>query len=158
MITLRFNIRPYLAEYISIRYSWPERSSVKIPPNTDLYFLMIDLLSRRPATAGRDVGNIEFQLPHRAYGKRMETYNYLSKRNQKKIDHAIYVMHWSEFHMFCEHQMHVKGESLLMSVLLFKSKYNIESLSQDAYIKNYQRWRERQHVARRTYKNNSKYF
>lgn len=158
MITLRFNIRPYLAEYISVRYSWPQRSSVKIPPNTDLYFLMIDLLSRRPPTAGRDVGNIEFQLPHRAYGKRMETYNYLSKRNQKKIDHAIYVMHWSEFHMFCEHQMHVKGESLLMSVLLFKSKYNIESLSQDAYIKNYQRWRDRQHVCRRTYKNNSKYF
>lgn len=158
MITLKFNIKPYLAEYMSIRYSWPERSSVKIPPNTDLYHLMIDLLSRRPVNAGRDVGNIEFQLPHRSSGKRTETYNYLPPYAQRKIESAIYTMHWSEFHMFCEYQMHIKGESLLMSVLLFKSKYNIESLSQDAYIKNYQRWRDRQKVCRRTYKNNSRYY
>ncbi len=158
MITLRFYIRPYLAEYMSIKYSWPERSTVKLPPNTDLYCLMIDLLSRRPAGVGRDKGNIEFQLPHRAYGKRTETYNWLSARSQTRIEKAIYVMHWSEFHMFCEYQMHVKGESLLMSVLLFKSKYNIESLSQDAYIKNFQRWRDRQGFRRRMYKNNPNYF
>lgn len=157
MITLRFDIRPYLAEYMSMKYSWPDRDIVKIPPSSELYHLFLDLLARRPITAGREIGNIEFQLPHNECGKRTETFNYLSKQSQTKIEQHIYLMHWSEFHNFAEYQIHVKGESLLMSVLLFKSKYNIEHLSQDAYIKNYQRWRERQQICRRIYKTQTKY-
>ena len=157
MFSFRFDIRPYLAEYCSIKYSWPHRSACKIPPSSELHYLFRDLLTRRPGNAGREQGNIEFILPNSAYGKRTVTCNYLSGRSRQKIEQYIYVMFWAEFHRFCEYQMHVVGESLLMSVLLFKSKYRIESLSQEAFIKNYQRWRDRQGYQRRVYKTKGRY-
>lgn len=157
MFTIRFSIRPYLAEYCSLKYSWPQRSACKIPPSSELHVLFLELLSKRPLTAGRETGNIEFILPNHPSGKRTVTYNYLSQRSQRRIEQYLYVMFWAEFHRFTEYQLHVKGESLLMSVLLFKSKYNIESLSQDAFIKNYQRWRDRQAFQRRVYRTQTKY-
>jgi len=152
MYTVRFFIRPYLAEYVSLKYSWPQKSACKIPPSSELHVLFLELLSRRPIGAGRETGNIEFILPNRDSGKRTATYNYLSGRSQRKIEQYLYVMFWAEFHRFTEYQIHVKGESLLVSTLLFKSKYSIDSLSQDAFIKNYQRWRDRQAFQRRQYR------
>lgn len=69
MFTIRFSIRPYLAEYCSLKYSWPKRSACKIPPSSELHVLFLELLSKRPVTAGREMGNIEFILPNRSSGK-----------------------------------------------------------------------------------------
>lgn len=152
MYTIRFNVRPYLAEYLSMKYSWPQKGACKIPPSSELHYLFLDLLSRRPIGAGRDTGNVEFILPNHARGKKTETHNYLSGRSREKIEQWIYCQFWAEFHRFAEYHIHIKGTSLLMSVLLFKSKYNINSLSQDAFIKNFQRWRDRQAYQRRVYR------
>lgn len=152
MYTTRINLRPYLQEYMLAKYSDDRKQPCKIPPSSDLYLLILDLLARRPASAVRDTGNLEIILPNRAMGKRTSTFNFLSEKSQYEIDRHIYVMFWAEFHRYCEYQIHVKGESLLVAVLLFKSMYDIESLSQDAFIKNYQRWRDRQCQQRRVYR------
>lgn len=152
MYSIRLQVRPYLAEYCSRKYSWPVSSACKVPPSSELYFLFLDLLSVRPPGAPIDRGNLEFILPNRSAGKRPDRFNYLSGRSQERLEQYLYVMFWAEFHRYAEYQIHVRGESLLMSVLLYKSKYCIESLSQEAFIKNYQRWRDRQSFLRRTYK------
>ncbi|NDW13195.1 hypothetical protein D0T50_09845 [Bacteroides sp. 214] len=142
MITTRIEIPPHLKEYCVGKFNNHAIGAIRFPDNTDIYHLIWDLLERRPKNCPVDKGNLEIVLPHRACGKSPQTYNYLSIRSQAIIIKKIQVMMWAEFHEFVDANKHLHGLEYIQSVHYFTRKYDITSISEDAFIKNFYRWRE----------------
>lgn len=141
MVTTRINVPVYIAEYIRGRYADFSDSPVRLPDSSDLYHMVWDLMEKRPFGVGADTGNLELVLPERSVGKRPETYNYLGVRSQRIISRRMEVMMWAEAHCYIDEQKHQYGVDYKDAVIRFRLKYGIESLSEDAFIKNYYRWR-----------------
>lgn len=149
MITVKIFVEPYLAEYIRGKYFDHDTGAVRFPSSLDVYVLIYDLLKRRPADHPVDTGNLEFCLPDRreAYGpggKTPEIYNYLSDRAAKILADKFRLMFCAELHDFMDENKHLKGIQFKESAYLFMCKYGIESIGEDALLKNYQRWRDKQ--------------
>lgn len=144
MITVKTTVEPHVAEYIRGKFYDREARVVRFPPTLDIYILIYDLLQKRPATNPVDSGNLEFALPERREGKDPLTYNYLSGRAQKILSDKLRLMMWAELHDLMDENKHINGIQFKESVFLFMRKYNIESITEDALLKNYQRWRDKQ--------------
>lgn len=147
MITSRLQVEPYVAEYAKGKYWDPAVDAVRFPDTTDIYVTVYDLMSRRPGSA-IDRGNLEIALPDRrdanmAGGKSPEHFNWFSERAARVISDRLKVMMWAEVHDYMTEQKHVHGIQYKDSVYAFLTRYGIESISEDALIKNYYRWRER---------------
>lgn len=141
MVTVKINISAYVAEYIAGKF-WDEAAgAVRFPADSDIYILLYDLLQKRPADSPVDRGNLELALPCRREGKKPETYNYLSARAQAMLEEKMRTMMWAEAHEYLDSQKHVKGVDFKDSIFTFMCRYGIESISEDAIFKNYQRWR-----------------
>jgi hypothetical protein len=144
MITIKINIKEHLKEYLIGRYNrFDEKSPVRFPDQIDLYILIWDLLVKRPVNCPVDIGNLEIVLPDRYGSKSPEYYNYLGNRSRKKIERKIEIMMWADFREFIEIERHRNGSSIIDSVYLFMSKYGIRSITEDALVKSYYRWRNR---------------
>lgn len=143
MVKTKIDITPYVAEYLTGKYFDPEAGCVRFPGNLDLYVTIWDLLQKRPEGAAIDKGNLEFVLPDRREGKDPETYNYLSKRSAKILEKKMSVMMWAELHEFMDENKHARGIRFKDSAFIFLRKYNIDSISDDGILKNYQRWRDK---------------
>ena len=141
MVTTRINIPEHLREYIEGKYGNFSHDPVRFPDNYDLYHIIFDLLEKRPGNLSKDEGNLEIVLPERSVGKRPEYYNYLGQRSQRIIAQKIGIMMWSEAHDFIDQKKHVDGMEYKDAVHLFMNRYGIDSLSEDAFLKNYYRWR-----------------
>ena len=86
MITTRITVKPHVAEYVCGKYAAFDRTSpVRFPSHTDIYLMIWEHLVKRPASCGRDEGNLEIALPVRYGSKPPEYYNWLSARAQKII-------------------------------------------------------------------------
>lgn len=144
MITVKIDIEPYVAEYIRGKYYSEESRAVRFKATSDVYVLIYDLLQRRPERCPVDSGNLEFCLPDRREGKDPVSYNYLSSRAQKILEGKLRLMLWAELHDFMDEEKHLHGVQYKDSVFRFMTRYGIESLSEDALLKNYQRWRDKQ--------------
>ncbi|MDO4779810.1 MAG: hypothetical protein Q3992_02155 [Bacteroides sp.] len=149
MITTRIYIDEHLAEYCRSKFTEVGELGdyVRFPDRLDIYHLIYDLLERRPLNVGRDEGNLCIYLPSRrigsvALGKNPETYNYLGVRSQKILNKKIKTMMRAELHDFIDDNKHKLGVDQIESVHLFMRKYGIESITEDALIKDYQRWRD----------------
>ncbi len=143
MVTTRIIVPQFIAEYIRGRFAGFSDSPVRLPDSADLYHIIYDLLEKRPSCAAVDKGNLELVLPERSIGKRPETYNYLGVRSQRIISRKMELMMWAEAHSYIDEQKHLEGVDYKDSVIRFRLKYGIESLSEDAFIKNYYRWRSK---------------
>ncbi len=144
MITTKINIKPHLKEYIIGRYNnFDENSPVRFPDHTDIYMLIWDLLVKRPVNCFVDEGNLEIVLPERYGSKSPEYYNYLGTRSQKRIERKIQMMMWADFREFMEIERYRNGSGIVISVHIFMKKYGITSISEDALVKSYYRWRNR---------------
>ena len=148
MITVRIRVEPYVAEYIRGRYFDPDLGAVRLPPSSDIYITIYNLLSRRPVDHPVDTGNLEFALPDRreanlAGGKDPKTYNYLSNRAASILGARFKLLMWAELHEFMDEEKHLNGVQYKESAFMFLHRYAIESISEDALLKNYQRWRDR---------------
>ena len=142
MTTTRLLIPEHLKEYLTGRFGdFNQAVPVRIPNEFDLYHIIFDLLEKRPANCMVDRGNLELVLPERNLGKRPENYNYLGSLSQQIITQKIELMMWAEVHDFMDEQKHRYGIDYKDSVHVFILKYGIESLSEDAFLKNYYRWR-----------------
>lgn len=141
MITVKITVEKPVAEYIRGKYFDHEAGAVRFPSDLDIYVLIYDLLQRRPVDSPVDSGNLEFMLPERRAGKDPLTYNYLSGRAQKMLSDKMRLMMWAELHDFMDENKHIKGIQFKDSVFTFMRRYSIESISEDALFKNYQRWR-----------------
>ena len=90
-----------------------------------------------------DSGNLEFVLPERREGKDPITYNWLSHRAQKRLANKMRLMMWAELHELMDENKHINGIQFKDSVFEFMCRYSIESITEDALLKNYQRWRDK---------------
>lgn len=141
MTTTRINLPPHLCEYLRGKYGDFAEKPIRLPDHTDIYHIIFDLLERRPVSQPVDRGNLELVLPERSVGKRPETYNYLGVRSQRIIVRKIETMMWAEVHDHIDRMKHCEGMDYKDAVHLFICRYGIESLSEDAFLKNYYRWR-----------------
>lgn len=84
MITTRFAITQYLAEYLKGKYNTFDDSPISLPDSSDIYHLLWELMSKRPSDIGVvDSGNVFICLPDRRIGKDPQYYNYISSRAAK---------------------------------------------------------------------------
>lgn len=141
MITVKMTVEPHVAEYIRGKYFDIDAGAVRFPSDLDIYVLIYDLLQRRPADSPVDRGNLEFMLPERRIGKDPVTYNFLSGRAQKILGAKMRVMMWAELHDYMDENKHLRGIQFKDSVFAFMRRYSIDSITEDALLKNYQRWR-----------------
>ncbi|MDE6496513.1 MAG: hypothetical protein K2L30_09800 [Duncaniella sp.] len=144
MMTIKITVEPHVAEYIKGKFYDHEAGSVRFPPALDIYILIFDLLQKRPASCPIDTGNLEFALPERRIGKDPITFNYLSGRAQKILGDKMRLMMWAELHDLMDENKHINGIQFKESVFMFMRKYAIDSITEDALLKNYQRWRDKQ--------------
>jgi len=151
-MTTKITIDKHLAEYCIGKWGDGETKIVSFPTNTDLYITIYDLLIKRPIDCQTDNGTLEIKLPVRRanddYGfrKNPEIYNYLSKRSCRTLNKRISKIMWGDFHGFMVNQRHSisrpKNEKLynIDIVHMFRCKYMIEAISEDAFLKNFYRW------------------
>lgn len=143
MVTVKIGIEPYLKEYLEGKFWDSSVGAVRFQGSSDLYVLLWDLLAKRPVESPCDRGNTSIALPDRRLGKDPLTYNFLSSRSVAIFEKRIRVHMWAELHEMMDENKHLRGIMFKDSVAIFMSKYGIESISEDALLKNYQRWRDK---------------
>lgn len=145
-------IEPYLAEYISEKYGRDTTTGgVKIPCSTDLYFCVWEHMSKQRSNQP-DVsdGNLSIHLPFRKAGvscspwKDPAYYNYLSVSAAKEIENQIRRMFNFELHrVLLENEEFGRQRRNLDIIYEFIRTYKLKSISSDALLKNYYRFRNR---------------
>ncbi len=144
-------IEPYLAEYISAKYETDVMTGgIKIPCNTDLYFCVWEQMSRQRANQS-DVadGNLRIHLPCRKAGvsspyKDPAYFNYLSAAATKEIESQIRRMFNFELHrVLLENEEFGRQRRNLDIIYDFIRIYKLKSISSDALMKNFYRFRNR---------------
>jgi hypothetical protein len=147
MITSKINVREHICEYAIGKFSFDFTNPIKIPAGSDLYHTLWDLLATRPLDKQIDHGNLEIIIPNRRaegeLGKNPERFNYLSERSARVIDYKIETMMLAEMHDLLDENKHRKGIEFQVTVHIFVNKYQIKSITEDALIKNYYRWRKK---------------
>ena len=156
MITTSINIEPYLAEYLRGKYNNGSEEAFRIPDNTDLYHTIWTLMAKRQKNQSPvDNGNLAFILPERRIGKDPKVYNFLSPNSVRLIEKEVRRMFNRELHAAMnENDMNGHLLKNLDVVHHFMCSYCIDSISEDALLKNFYRWREniRKRKTRREYK------
>lgn len=142
MVTTKIDVQEHLKEYCIGRFNHCQSGPVRFPDKLDIYHIIFDLTERRPNNCPIDRGNLEIILPDRDTGKKPDTYNYLGVRSGQQIARRIELMMWAELHDYLDDQKHLYGEKYITAVHAFILKYDIRSISEDAFIKNYYRWRD----------------
>jgi hypothetical protein len=143
MITTRITVKPHIAEYIRGKFAGSDPTKpVHFPSHLDIYLMIWDYLVKRPAGCGRDAGNLEIVLPSRHGAKSPEYYNYLSQQAQKMIGRRLELMMWAEYRESVESGRHA-GMLYIDITSHFMERYAIRSLSEDAFLKSYYRFRNR---------------
>lgn len=143
MITTRIKVKPHLREYVSGKFNQFRGNAVRFPDNLDIYHAIFDLTIKRPVNCPVDEGNLEIILPKMDSYKQPKTYNYLSIQSQKKIEKKIEIMFWAEVRDFIDSGRHKNGSPYSNLVYDFLNKYCINSISEDALIKHYYRYRKK---------------
>lgn len=152
-MTTKVELPKHLSEYLIGKFA-DENNVVNLPCWSSLYFLFYELLQRRPADCPVDFGNTEIRLPsprfaHKANGKPVEIFNYISRRGAALLVKSINTMMKVEAHELFDENKHVKGIDYIDSAYAFLEKYHIENLTVEALLKDYQRWREK--IGRKKY-------
>lgn len=142
-MTTRITVPEPIREYLIGKYcDLDANQPVYFPDGDDLYHCLYDLIEKRPANAPMvDSGNIELHLPKRRVGKNPDVYNYISQRAQAILTKRIETKMWAECHDYLDEQKHLYGINYIDGVVTFMKRYQIYSLSEDAFLKNYYRWR-----------------
>jgi len=148
MNTTKITIKPHLAEYAIGKWGNDFTEPVQFPQKTDLYITIYDLLQRRPVNYYQDSGNLEIVLPSRMNGdsdgfrKNPASYNFLSEKSCAIIQKRISLMFWEELHYELKLKKKEHDQNYDITVNYFICQYRIESITSDALLKNYYRWRE----------------
>lgn len=142
-MTTRIRIKPHVSEYVRGKYAERnDEAPVQFPSHADIYYMIWDFLTKRPCGCGRDEGNLEIVLPARHGSKPPAYYNYLGARAQKIIGRRLELMMWAEYRMHIEAER-ARGAQFLTATAQFMERYGIRSISEDAFQKNYYRYRRK---------------
>lgn len=157
MITSQITIRPHLAEYLYGKYNNGDRTMpIRIPSTDDLYHLVWMLVRKRPINVSpRDDGNVSIALEKDHIGKSPLVYNYLDEKSAKIIDLKIEALFFLELHSrIDENNMTGRSITTIQVIHAFMCDYEVDSISEDALVKNYYRWQDniRKRQVRRRYR------
>lgn len=141
MMTTKIIVPAHIREYLIGKYCNFQDIPVRFPDSLDIYHVIYDLLEKRPTDHPVDTGNLAICLPERSIGKSPATYNYLGVRSQVIINRKLELLMWAELHDTVDEQKHRYGVNFIVGIHAFMNKYGITSLSEDAFLKNYYRWR-----------------
>lgn len=141
VMNTKIQVPEHIREYVVGKFNDFQDGAVRFPDQTDVYHSIYDLLGKRPQNCPVDKGNLEIQLPARSIGKSPSVYNYLGLRSVCIIVKKLENMMWAELHDVLDHNKHRYGIEYIVGIHEFMNKYGIESLSEDAFLKNYYRWR-----------------
>lgn len=142
MVTTRICIKEYLREYLIGKYNGGEDGPLRIPPHSELYELLYNLVAKRPEGV-MDRGNVELVLRHRRSCKDPRVYNWYSQRHQRLIERKVKMQMRAEFHDYVDWHHHRHGMTYIDAICDFMAKYGIVSISEETLVKDYQRYRER---------------
>lgn len=151
MYTIRFFVKPHLASYMYHRYKKTvESGAIRLPYNSILYHTLHQLTTRRPSgKVPREKGNLALILPFSSIGKSPATYNYLSEQSILTLEMAIDVQMKMELYEFIRFNKFRKGIMYMTSARLFQNKHQMWDITEEALIKSYQRWRDREKKERK---------
>lgn len=150
MVTTKITMKPHLAEYLTNKYPVYKKDAqgkdvfqyVQLPDELDLYHTIWNLLETMPKNGTVDLsGNVVLALPNRRAGKDPESYNYLGQRSIKLIEKRTEVLFFSELRVRLDDGKQLYGEEYSELAHEFLNEYKIESISHDALIKDFYRWR-----------------
>lgn len=143
-------IEPYLAEYVLAKFPVDHKTGgVKIPSSSDLYFAIWELMSKPRHGQDDADGNLMISLPcRRGYDsiawKDPAYYNHLSRSAAKSIENVIRLMFNFELHRVLLENEEFGHERRNQDVIYdFIREYNLKSITPDALLKNYYRYRNR---------------
>ena len=141
-MTTKTKVPELIRERVIARYGKFQPAAVTFPDRLDIYHMIYDLLEKRPSNVPVDHGNLEIFLPVRSVGKNTDIYNYLGLRSEYILSKKLEIMMWAELHDHLDDQKHRLGINYVVSVHSFMLKYAITGITEDAFLKNYYRWRE----------------
>lgn len=143
MLPLPISIEPYLAEYYTAKYGKGDSEPIRISDKSDLYHIIWQVMEKRPSNIPPVChGNLVIMLPERRCGKDPLTYNYIGQRGLQLIEKRIRMEFNNDFHEYMErNEQHGRRLEIGDAIMMFMSKYELTSISEDALKKNYYRWR-----------------
>jgi len=148
MNTTKITIKAHLKEYCIGKWGDDFKEPVAFPTKSDLYITIYDLLQRRPVSIPHDYGNMEIVMPTRRDGdsdgfrKNPACYNFLSEKSCIIIQKRVSALFWADLHNYLLDMKKEKDQNYDVTVHFFICTYRIESISSDALLKNYYRWRD----------------
>ena len=163
-------IQPYLAEYCQKKFDKnPHNGGIVIPSWSDLYFCVWNNMRKAPLDApSTDDANLLIDLPTRRSGcddypsKDPSYYNHLSAHGVKRVEECIRMMFNFEFHAFMmDNENHGRTVKHSEMVDRFIRQYCLKSISTDALLKNFYRYRNLIHPRKKrkyTHKDGGKRF
>ena len=154
MVTVTFQIKPYLAAYMYMRY----KNHLDVPPDRSSSSLSaIHLLDPQPIypslhqlsippppnASWHETGNITFTLPHPRNGKNPNVYNYIGHNSALIIEKAMEVEMRAELYEFLLENKYCHGIMFKKSMETFVEHYNMVGLvEEESLMRAFQRWRK----------------
>ena len=154
MVTVTFQIKPYLAAYMYMRYKNhldvpPDRSSsslsaIHLLDTQPIYHFLHQLSIPHPPNASwHETGNITFTLPHPRNGKNPNVYNYIGHNSALIIEKAMEVEMRAELYEFLLENKYCHGIMFKKSMETFVEHYNMVGLvKEESLMRAFQRWRK----------------
>ena len=140
MEKVRIELKSHLEEYAIAKFPVVD-DAVVIPSSMDIYFVLLDLLQKKGK--GIEVCNdgIYFAIRNTGIGKDPRVYKYLSRHGRMLFETRLEVMFWIDFHDVMDREVIRGGKPCLEAAQIFVEKFRINSITEDALIKHYYRWR-----------------
>lgn len=148
--TAQIYIEPYLAEYAKAKFSTHcSDGGIIIPCSSDLYHCIWEHMSIKKKNQIDVKGNLLIHLPSRRacdsyIGKNPAYYNYLSVAAASDIEKCLRLMFNFELHrLLLENEEFGHQSKNIDLIIEFRHSYSLSSISEDALLKNYYRYRNR---------------
>lgn len=147
--TANINIEQYLAEYAATKFKLHHDGGVIIPSSSDLYHCVWEHMAIKKANQKEQNGNLLIHLPQRRSsaeyaGKNPAYYNYLSAAAAVDIEKCLRLMFNFELHrLLLENEEFGHVSRNIDLIVEFRHTYSLKSISEDALLKNYYRYRNR---------------
>lgn len=142
--SIRFQLKPFLAEYLYGRFANDtEAGIIHLPPRSYLSNSLHELLSKRPSNApARETGNLCLRLPTPHRGLSPASYNHLSQSSIHTFESRVQHLFHTELFDRMLTDRRQQGISYIESVRSFIERYHIETISEEGLLKAFWRWRK----------------
>lgn len=139
------HITQYLAEYAVKKFPVNENTgAISIPTSSDLYHIVWNGMSKPPHDIETDEGgNLLIRLPKRREGKDPIYYNHIPRSTVRSIEGALRSYFNYDLHLrLMRNEQKGSPDTIINIVYGFIREYDLQSISADALLKNWQRYRQ----------------